>query len=691
MAITSNTALQVSDLDFNSIRNNLKTYLNSQSEFTDYDFEGSGLSVLLDLLAYNTYYNSFYLNMAANEAFLDTAQIRENIISHAKAINYVPMSSRAAKSLINITVTPTTSEDQTKSYIVLDKYTRLMGADINGVSYPFVAINSNTAYKSAGVFSFANVYIQQGEVVTQQFAMTANNNLARFELPSANIDSSSLIVRVQQSSTNTYTETYQVSTDITNVSANTRAYFLEENERLNYTIQFGDNILGYRPKNGNIIIATYVDTQGSVANNVSKFSFIDPIGGVYRGNVIVNTVQKSYGGTDKESIDQIRFRAPQYYTSQNRCVTATDYEALITKDFNNIDAVSIWGGEDNHPPVYGKVYMSLKTKGYYALTNIEKENIKTSLINNRNVITVTPEIVDPDYAFVLVGGRVTYNPNLTSKTATELFEIVKQAILQYSQDELNTFKSTFRKSKLQYYIEQCEPSITGSDIIVYLQNRKLIDTTLNKKYVVNFNTALKKGTFSEKLYTYPQITVYDTSGTSRNVFYEEVPESYTGVDYIDILNSGINYTRANVTITGDGVGAVATPTIVNGRIVSIEVTNKGTGYSRAIVTINGDGTEGAAIPRLEAKNGILRTYYYDTVGNKIVVNPTAGTIDYETGIIGVNSIKPTAVVKNDFYDTNVLSINAVPDGEIIPPQRNRILAIDETNAQSIQLEMIAEK
>ena len=441
---TANTALRVADLDFNSIRNNLKTYLNSQTEFTDYNFEGSGLSVLLDILAYNTYYNSFYLNMAANEAFLDTAQLRQNILSQAKLINYVPASRKASKAQINIRVTPLTSENQTVDYIVLDKYTRLLGADIQGKSYPFVTINSNTAQKSAGSFFFPNVWIRQGEVITQQFAMSANNLTARFELPSANVDTESLTITVQESSSNSYTEEYILSTDITEVSQNSRVYFIEENENLNYTIQFGDGVIGYRPKNGNIVIATYLDTNGAEANYVSKFNFIDPINNLYTGNVRVTTVQSSSTGTEKEDIDRIRLRAPQYYTAQNRCVTVRDYETILTKDYENIDAVSIWGGEENDPPVYGKVYISIKTKGFYTLTNLEKENIKNNLIKNKNVVTVTPIIVDPDYIFVNLRGKIYYNPALTTKTSNELMQNVKQVVKDFTDGQLNTYKD--RKS-----------------------------------------------------------------------------------------------------------------------------------------------------------------------------------------------------------------------------------------------------
>ena len=688
---TANTSLRVADLDFNSIRNNLKTYLNSQSEFNDYNFEGSGLSVLLDILAYNTYYNSFYLNMVANEAFLDTAQIRQNILSQAKLINYIPASNRASEAQVSIRVTPTTSENQTIDYIVLDKYTRLLGADIEGKTYPFVTVNSNTAHKSGTSFYFPNVWIKQGEVITQQYLMGANNTTAKFEIPSANVDTSTLTITVQESSSNSYTEEYHISQDITEVTSNSRIYFLEENENLNYTLQFGDGILGYRPKIGNIVIATYIDTQGSEANDVTRFNAIDPIG-VYSSNVRISTVASSRTGIDKESIETIKLRAPQFYTAQNRCVTVRDYETILTKEYDNIDAVSIWGGEDNDPPVYGKVYISIKTKGYYTLTNLEKENIKNTLIKSKNVVTVTPVIVDPDYIFVTVRGKVYYNPQMTTKTANELLDIVKQAVYKYANDELNTYKATFKKAKLQNYIQTSDASITGTDITIYLQSRQKVDRTQSKKYYYYFNTPVEKGTFTNKLFSFPQITVLDTSLTPRNVFYEEVPDSFTGVDMIEVISPGRNYASANVTITGDGTGATAKATVVNGKIVSIAVTNKGINYSRALVNIDGPGgVEATAKAVLQARNGTLRTYYYNDLGSKVIVNPDAGTIDYDTGEIVLYSIKPSAVLSNDYYDLDILTINAVPGGEIIPPLRNRILTVDDNNIQTIQLEMVAEK
>jgi hypothetical protein len=690
---TSNTTLQVADLDFFSIKENLKNFLRSQSTFTDYDFEGSGMSVLLDVLAYNTYYNSFYLNMAANESFLDTAQIRNNILSHAKLINYVPDSPHGSVSLVNIVVTPSTAEDRNTNVITLDKYTKLVGQDKNGINYPYVTLNSNTSYKSGDAFSFANVMLKQGEVITQQFLVEPTNTTRRFQIPSANVDTDTIVITVQESSSNTTTTEYKLAEDLTEITANSNIYFVEEDDSLKYTVYFGDGVLGKKPKNGNIVIVTYLDTVGAVSNNISKFTFTSPIGGpLYRDNVSVTTIATSYGGTDKEDIEKIRFHAPYYYTAQNRAVTVKDYESLILKDYNNIDSVSIWGGEDNDPIVYGKVYLSLKTRGYYALSNLEKEKIKNSLIENRNVLTIVPEIVDPDYIFLIIKGRVTYNPSLTALSTDEIKTVVKNAIIQYNNDELSKFKSTFKKSKLQYYIENSEKSITASDISVYMQKRLTLTTNQAKNYIINFNSPLKKGDFVNKLYSFPQYTVVDSSAVLRNVFIEEVPDSFTGIDSISITNAGNNYeTTPTVTISGDGTGATAVATLVGNRIRSIKVTNKGINYTRATITITGGGgSEGTAIAVLSAKNGIIRTFYYKANGEKVVVNGNAGTIDYDTGRVTLNAVTPLGIVNNDFYDTDVVTVNAVPSGDIIYPLRNRILAVDENNFQSIQIEVVAE-
>ena len=246
----------------------------------------------------------------------------------------------------------------------------------------------------------------------------------------------------------------------------------------------------------------------------------------------------------------------------------------------------------------------------------------------------------------------------------------------------------------QSYIEKADPSITGSDITIYLQSRQIIDTTKSKKYYYRFKTPIERGTFTNKLYSFPQITVLDSGLVNRNVFYEEVPNSFTGVDSVELLTPGRDYISANVTITGDGTGATATAKTVNGKVISIDITNKGINYSRALVVIADDGkvgSEATAKAVLQARNGTLRTYYYDNLGNKIIVSDDAGTIDYDTGEIVLSAIQPSAVVANDYYDTDFLTFNIVSGTEIIQPLKNRILTMDENNIQTVQLEIVAEK
>lgn len=689
---TEKAALRVTELDFDTIKENLKTYLRSQSEFQDFDFEGSGMSVLLDILAYNTHYMAYYLNMVGNEMFLDSAQLRSSILSHAKLMNYVPASSEGALSKVNIKVTPSATEDNEAGILVLGKYTKLIGYDKDGINYPFVTIYSNTAVKSSGSFNFANVFIKQGEVVTRQYLMDENNLSRRFDIPSTNVDTTTIQISTRDNIYDTNTTIYQVYDDITEVTSGTPAVFLEENENSQYTFYFGDDVIGRRPKDGSVIICTYLDNVGSVSNNISGFTFTEPIAGEFRDNVIISSVVSSYGGSDKETVEQVRFRAPYYYTTQNRAVSKTDYEILLVKDYNYIESVSVWGGEDNDPVVYGKVFVAIKTKGNYELTDFEKEFIKSDLIKNRNVVTISPEIVNPDYVYVGLKGNVRYNPTLTDKSASELLEYVKAAIQDYVSDELNTFKSYFRKSKLQRYIENSEPSITGSDIDIFVQKRFKADVTNNKNYEITFNMPLQQQAHYDRLFTFPDFQVFDANAVERNVFIEEVPEAETGINSIQITNAGRNYTVApTVEIIGDGTGATAVAKILSGRVNSVEITNKGTDYSIAnIRLVGGDGTGATAIANLDAKLGTLRLVYYKENGQKVTMRNNLGTINYDTGKITLNNLRINSVTENDFYDDNYITLNIMNSSDIISPLRNRILTIDNNDPKSIRLEMVAE-
>ncbi len=693
---SANTTLRVTELDFNSIKNNLKTFLRNQTEFQDYDFEGSGMSVLLDVLAYNTHYMGYYLNVAANEMFLDTAQIRQSVVSHAKLIGYVPASKKSARANVSIVVTPSTVEDPNLNLLTLGKYTKFIGEPLDGESYTFVTLYANTASKSNGTFTFNNINLVQGDTVTLQYLVdNTSNPKRRYTIPSSNVDTTSISVSVQESSSNTFTNAYTLATDITELTSNSAVYFIEENEQSNYTIYFGDGVIGKKPKDGNIVICTYLDTLGEQANKVNNFTVIESggIGGYYKDNVSIRSAGPSSLGSDKETIEEARFRAPFYYTTQNRAVTTDDYATLITKDFPNVESVSVWGGQDNDPPIYGKVFISLKTKNNYALSNLDKQIIKEELIESRNVLTVTPELVDPDFTYVIIRGQITYNPNITTKSPSEIENIVKAAIEDYETFELNRFNSTFRKSKLQNRIEVSEQSITGSDVRVFLQKRILLDTTITKKYDIVTNFPIKKGDFNNRISSYPQIKVFDSSGIERSVFFEEVPAAFTGVDGVEIVNPGINYTSIpTITIIGDGSGATAVARVAGGRITSIEVTNKGSNYTRATVSIlGGDGSEASAVSRLESKFGKLRTYYTKPNGEKVIVNENAGNINYETGFIELLSLKTTGAIANDFYDENVLALNLPIDKEIITPLRNRIITVDQNDPIAVQIEVIAEK
>jgi uncharacterized pyridoxamine 5'-phosphate oxidase family protein len=395
----------------------------------------------------------------------------------------------------------------------------------------------------------------------------------------------------------------------------------------------------------------------------------------------------------KESIEQIRFRAPYAYTTQNRGVTTGDYENILLKEYPDIQSVSVWGGEDNDPVIYGKVFFSIKTRQNYALTNNEKEYIKKFLIKEKNVVTVTPEIVDPDYVYIRVVAKITYNSNLTTQSEQDISALVRAAILDYNQYELNDFTSVFRKSKLQNYIEAADKSITGSQVTIYVQKRVILDTISSKKYDINFNMPIEKGNFKNRLYSFPEVQIADLNGIIRNVLFEELFDSLTGINSINVLVGGASYiSEPTVTITGDGVGATGIARISNGRLNSIQLTNKGTGYTRATVTLTGGGGAGAVVePLLEVNYSTLRSFYYKDTGEKVAVNTSAGSINYNTGAISLSAFKTPGPVENNFYQPDEFTFFAPAGVEIINPVRNRILNIDDADSKSIQIDMVAEK
>jgi hypothetical protein len=484
---------------------------------------------------------------------------------------------------------------------------------------------------------------------------------------------------------------YSKSDNITDLNSNSTVYFIEENDNLTYLLYFGDGVLGKKPKNGNIITCTFVDTVGSQANNIGKFTSVDIISNLYKDNVIVSTVTAAYGGKEKESIEQVRFKAPYAYTTQNRAVTTGDYQNIILKDYPNVESVSVWGGEDNDPVVYGKVYLSLKTNLNYALTNIDKEYIKSSLIANRNMVTVTPEIIDPDFVYIRVVGKVSYDKNLTNLQPVDIEQLIRASIIDYSDMELVGFDSTFRKSKLQSYIESADKSITAADISVYLQKRQDLNVISTTKYNIKYNTPLRKGTFLSKLSSYPEIFINDSNGIERKAFFEEILDAFTGINSVTISNPGYDYASApTVTISGDGYGATAVATVSGGRITGVKIINKGSDYTEATVTFSGLGAGAVAVAQLENNYGTLRSFYYKDNGEKVTLNNEAGNIEYNLGTVTLNSLRTSGSVPNDLYGEDVVTFFVPSATDIVKPLRNRILVIDSADAKSIQIEVVAE-
>lgn len=690
---SANTSLRVAELDFDSIKTNIKNFLKAQSEFTDYDFDGSGMSVLLDILAYNTHYMGMYTNFVGNEMFLDTAQLRSSLLSLAKLTNYVPTSRRGAVAQVNIVVTPDNGEDQDVSSLILPQYNRFFGTAVDGISYSFLNTEAVMAPKSNGVFTFTGVNLTQGEHVTQTYTVTPDNDKRRFVIPTTSIDTSTMVVTVQESIVDNTSTVYTLAGDVNNLDSSSTIYFIEESSDANgyWTLYFGDGYIGKRPVDGNIVNLSYLDTEDGIANGSRDFVAIDGVG-IFTGNVKVQTVTAGAGGSEKESIEDIRFRAPIHYITQNRGVTKNDYAVLLLKDYPYIESVAVWGGEENDPPMYGKVFISLKPKENYFISLAEKERIKDEIISSRSVLTVFPEIIDPDYTYVKIKTTVNYNPRLTSLSEAQLKDVVRNAILAYRNDNLKQFNSTFRKSLLQRYIDTADRSFISDTTDVYLQKRfePTLNTSLNYKF--DFKTILSKGDATNRLFAYPTYGSIDADNIERTTYLEENPLSYTGIDSVSVINPGYGYTTTpTVLITGDGVGATAKAKIVNGKLVSISVVERGSNYTTATATIvGGGGFAGAAKVNLQFKNGTLRSYYVKTNGEKVIVNNAVGTINYALGLVELNNFKPTQLIGNEYYDSTVLTLNIQPEEEVIYPVQNRILDIDEYDASSIQIIMVPE-
>jgi hypothetical protein len=674
--------LRVTELDFDTIKQNLKNFLKQQSEFTDYDFDGAGLSVLLDILAYNTHYNAYYLNMVANESFLDTALLRDSVVSHAKTLGYTPYSTRAPVAIINFTIDSNTT---TAATATLPEGYAFLSNQIDSKAYNFVVLNDTTVTKSNTQFFFENLQIYEGQLITYSFTYDQGSNPKQvFTLPDTDIDTTTIKVLVNPSSSNTATSTYTRATDVLDISSTSEVFFLQEERGGNFQIYFGNGVVGKALPDGAIVSVTYLVTAGTDANKANNFvataTVVDSLGNGL-SNFTITPVSAASGGADRESVDNIKFSAAARFSTQNRLVTFKDYETYILNNYPNIDSISVWGGEENEPPVYGKVFISMKPRENYYISEAEKQRIIDEIIKPKAIIAVQSEILDPEFLYILVDVEAQYDARKTTNTEAILKERIRNAIVNYSDTFLNKFASKIIDSKLETAIDSVDlNAIIGNEIQIKVQKRFEPELNTPQSYNIKFNVPLHRGTVADRLSS-TEFDVIDDDGVRRTVFYEEVPQSFTGISSIQITNPGTGYTSApTVTITGDGTGATAEAVIVNGTIQSINVINRGIDYTRAIVTISGGGGYGgAASATIDAAVGSLRTIYYDTNAQRQIVDSSAGTINYNTGEINLNDINILSVSSAD----GLIRLTIEADEGIIESARNTIITIDETDPISI--------
>lgn len=669
--------LRITELDFDTIKTNLKNYLQSQSEFTDYDFDGAGLSYLLDILAYNTHYQAYYLNMVANESFMDTAITRDSVVSNAKNLGYVPKSRSATKAQVTITIdTGNTTPDQ----LTLPRGTVFLSNLIDGKAYNFITIEDIVISKSNTSFIFDTVDIYEGNITSTTFVQ---NNLSNpkqiFTLPDSNIDTSTLLVTVTDVSSNTASEVYTLVTDATELSTTSPVYYLQEGLGGLYQIYFGGDNVGKSIPDGSTVSVSYLVTNAYAADSASSFVGMSPIG-IYP-SYTVTTVTNAGGGAEKESLDSIKQSAPLSFASQNRLITTNDYKALLQQQYPQASSVSVWGGQEQTPKVYGKVFASIKPKTGYYLSETEKQKIIDDIITPKSILSVKTEIIDPSYTYLKLQIDVRYDKNKTNLAVDTIKNSIRLVVLNYKLTNLDKFDGQFNTSSLVEGILAIDKSIVACDINVRLSKKVEPTLNVNRSYTIDFKNKLLRGSIDSQLQS-DEFYVLDAGNTQRTVNLEEVPQSYTGIETITVTNPGYNYTDIpTVTISGDGTGATAVASIVNGKITKITVTNRGIGYTRAAITISGTGNSGAAIPLITAKTGILQTYYFDSNLNKQIVNSQAGTINYDTGVVQLENINIKGVNSSD----DNLNISIETADHYLITHQEQILTIDQNDAASIEI------
>ena len=585
---------QVNSLEYNEIKLQIKNYLKGQSEFSDYDFEGSSLTVLLDVLAYNTYYTAMNANLIVNENFLETAVLRENVVKLARMIGYTPKSARSSSMPVNVAVQTAFPYPKTVTIargIVLN----FTGPDNNNFVFSTNSDQSISVDSLTGVATFSNLTLFEGVFLTDTFVRDISER-QRFILTNENIDTTTLKVEV---TSGTVTESYLKATDITKIDNDTKVYFLEESEYGRPEVLFGDNILGKALLDGDVISVTYTTSSGAGANGLTSFDFIGTVrdnnSNTITSGITTTLVTNPDGGAVQESTESIKFSAPKFYSAFGRAVSTRDYEVLLPQIYPNIQSISAYGGEEADPPEYGKVFLAIKPKNADKLSLAEKNNILKKL-REYSVAAVEPKIIDPSVLYIDITSFVYFNPNLTRRTQADLKNIVIAAFnILNSGSEFNKFGGKFKYSKLQKIIDDSDPSFTSN--ITKIMMRKNVPVTLNAR--VNYKVCYGNAIFSSTDRPSVTTTGFNIAGDAVNTYY--LQDDGRGLlqlfyvkdtgekEFIDGLWGSVDYVLGEVVI--NDVIIRDTPYVINQiRINAVPKSNDLISLRETYLTIGIDNT-----------------------------------------------------------------------------------------------------
>ena len=553
------TKLDISQLDFDGIKDNLKTFLSQQDEFTDYDFEGSGMNVLLDVLAYNTHYLGYNANMLANEMYLDSADQRTSVVSLAKQVGYTTKSSTSSQAKIDVLV-----NNASGASLTMSRGTQFT-TTVDGTNYSFVNNADISISPQDGVYKFSDLDIFEGTYLNYKYTANTTDTDQRFIIPNDNVDTNTLTVKVQESSSDSTTNTYKLVSGITGLDSTSKVYFLQEVEDGRFEVYFGDGVLGEAIADGNIVILDYITCNRAEANGANTFTLSGSIGNF--SNVTITTLNSAANGDGPESIKSIKYNAPRDYTAQDRAVTADDYKVLVKSLYANAQSVQVYGGEDAATPDYGKVYISIKARSGSNLTEVTKQSLVRSL-KSFAVASVTPVIIDPETTFITLTTTFKYDSSLTTKDISTLTTNVINAISSYNTDTLEDFTGMFRYSAVGKVIDDADTSILSN--ITKVKMYKNITPTLNSglKYILSFNNALYNPHSGHNANAGGII-----SSTGFKIFGDDINEHFLDDDgagnirvyylsgtvrsYTDSTYGTINYATGEVILTSSNITSIS--------------------------------------------------------------------------------------------------------------------------------------